>query len=266
MWLCKVSILTLEVSKGLSELNRQRIWKTVPKYLFDCILFPHLLVGSGHYTALAHLWPLLSLQSQTRTQSRGTMQSLRRSFSRRVKRNSPRSTRSTPVMTTSGAVDWTRFHNPCDGFASPKQPSPFLVLPEKLAEAQRRFATLQNELQSSLDAQRESWANGRGLRRRKTVFALSQQERCKHRNIKDLQLAFSEFYLSLILLQNYQVSLHKWPVGTRQLSPFISRVSPAESLHIVQVKEKDVQASSAFKAQCRVLQEVSYRRRCRLTC
>ncbi|XP_063741606.1 xenotropic and polytropic retrovirus receptor 1 homolog isoform X2 [Eleginops maclovinus] len=75
---------------------------------------------------------------------------------------------------------------------------------EKLAEAQRRFATLQNELQSSLDAQRESWANGQGLRKRKTVFALSQQERCKHRNIKDLQLAFSEFYLSLILLQNYQ--------------------------------------------------------------
>lgn len=75
---------------------------------------------------------------------------------------------------------------------------------EKLAEAQRRFATLQNELQSSLDAQRESLANSRGLRRRKTVFALSQQERCKHRNIKDLQLAFSEFYLSLILLQNYQ--------------------------------------------------------------
>ncbi|XP_055007555.1 xenotropic and polytropic retrovirus receptor 1 homolog isoform X2 [Boleophthalmus pectinirostris] len=73
---------------------------------------------------------------------------------------------------------------------------------EKLAEAQRRFATLQNELQSSLDAQRESAAIG--LRRRKTVFALSQKERCKHRNIKDLQLAFSEFYLSLILLQNYQ--------------------------------------------------------------
>lgn len=84
-----------------------------------------------------------------------------------------------------------------------------LFPPEKLAEAQRRFATLQNELQSSLDAQRESWANGRGLRRRKTVFALSQQERCKHRNIKDLQLAFSEFYLSLILLQNYQVQTER---------------------------------------------------------
>ncbi|XP_071373078.1 xenotropic and polytropic retrovirus receptor 1a isoform X2 [Centroberyx affinis] len=74
---------------------------------------------------------------------------------------------------------------------------------EKLAEAQRRFATLQNELQSSLDAQRESNAPP-GLRKRKTVFHLSQEERCKHRNIKDLQLAFSEFYLSLILLQNYQ--------------------------------------------------------------
>ncbi|XP_056133707.1 xenotropic and polytropic retrovirus receptor 1a isoform X1 [Lampris incognitus] len=74
---------------------------------------------------------------------------------------------------------------------------------EKLAEAQRRFATLQNELQSTLDAQRESNAPP-VLRKRKTVFHLSQEERCKHRNIKDLQLAFSEFYLSLILLQNYQ--------------------------------------------------------------
>uniref|UniRef100_A0AAR2L1Y2 SPX domain-containing protein n=1 Tax=Pygocentrus nattereri TaxID=42514 RepID=A0AAR2L1Y2_PYGNA len=74
---------------------------------------------------------------------------------------------------------------------------------EKLAEAQRRFATLQNELQSSLDAQRES--NAPSLRnRRKTVFPLTHEERNKHRNIKDLKLAFSEFYLSLILLQNYQ--------------------------------------------------------------
>ncbi|XP_035378086.1 xenotropic and polytropic retrovirus receptor 1a [Electrophorus electricus] len=74
---------------------------------------------------------------------------------------------------------------------------------EKLAEAQRRFATLQNELQSSLDAQRENSAPG--LRhRRKTVFPLSNEERNQHRNIKDLKLAFSEFYLSLILLQNYQ--------------------------------------------------------------
>lgn len=81
------------------------------------------------------------------------------------------------------------------------------VFVEKLAEAQRRFATLQNELQSSLDAQRES--NAPGLRnRRKTVFPLTNEERNKHRNIKDLKLAFSEFYLSLILLQNYQASLN----------------------------------------------------------
>lgn len=78
---------------------------------------------------------------------------------------------------------------------------------EKLAEAQRRFATLQNELQSSLDAQRESIAPP-SLRKRKTMFNMSQEERCKHHNIKDLKLAFSEFYLSLILLQNYQVSAH----------------------------------------------------------
>ncbi|XP_069050441.1 xenotropic and polytropic retrovirus receptor 1a isoform X2 [Lepisosteus oculatus] len=75
---------------------------------------------------------------------------------------------------------------------------------EKLAEAQRRFATLQNELQSSLDAQRESSTPPGLRRRRKTVFHLSHEERVKYRNIKDLQLAFSEFYLSLILLQNYQ--------------------------------------------------------------
>uniref|UniRef100_A0A2K6KAM1 Solute carrier family 53 member 1 n=1 Tax=Rhinopithecus bieti TaxID=61621 RepID=A0A2K6KAM1_RHIBE len=74
----------------------------------------------------------------------------------------------------------------------------------KLAEAQRRFATLQNELQSSLDAQKESTGVTTLRQRRKPVFHLSHEERVQHRNIKDLKLAFSEFYLSLILLQNYQ--------------------------------------------------------------
>uniref|UniRef100_A0A6I8SS68 Xenotropic and polytropic retrovirus receptor 1 homolog n=1 Tax=Xenopus tropicalis TaxID=8364 RepID=A0A6I8SS68_XENTR len=78
------------------------------------------------------------------------------------------------------------------------------LLLEKLAEAQRRSATLQNELQSSLDAQRESSAIPGLRQRRKAVFALTHEERVQHRNIKDLKLAFSEFYLSLILLQNYQ--------------------------------------------------------------
>ncbi|GAA6079567.1 xenotropic and polytropic retrovirus receptor 1a, partial [Tachysurus ichikawai] len=71
---------------------------------------------------------------------------------------------------------------------------------EKLAEAQRRFSTLQNELQTSVDAQRESIMG----KSRKTGLALSNEERNKQGNIKDLKLAFSEFYLSLILLQNYQ--------------------------------------------------------------
>ncbi|XP_064416000.1 solute carrier family 53 member 1 isoform X3 [Latimeria chalumnae] len=75
---------------------------------------------------------------------------------------------------------------------------------EKLAEAQRRFATLQNELQSSLDAQRESSNLSTVRQRRKKVFHLSHEARVHHRNLKDLKLAFSEFYLSLILLQNYQ--------------------------------------------------------------
>ncbi|XP_070602379.1 solute carrier family 53 member 1 isoform X2 [Erythrolamprus reginae] len=75
---------------------------------------------------------------------------------------------------------------------------------EKLAEAQRRFATLQNELQSTLDAQKETSGVTTLRQRKMPVFHLSHEERVQHRNIKDLKLAFSEFYLSLILLQNYQ--------------------------------------------------------------
>lgn len=106
---------------------------------------------------------------------------------------------------------------------------------EKLAEAQRRFATLQNELQSSLDAQRESNASP-GLRKRKTRFHLSQEERCKHHNIKDLKLAFSEFYLSLILLQNYQVfsastySDHERLITLCYLQSFDQTTYPFQSL------------------------------------
>lgn len=77
--------------------------------------------------------------------------------------------------------------------------------PEKLAEAQRRFTTLRTELQSTLDAQKEASGASTLPRRRKPVFHLSHEERVQHRNIRDLKLAFSELYLSLILLQNYQV-------------------------------------------------------------
>lgn len=57
-----------------------------------------------------------------------------------------------------------------------------------MAEATRKFATLRNELSSSLEQ--------KGKVKRKTDVPA--------RKINDLKLAFSEFYLSLILLQNYQ--------------------------------------------------------------
>ncbi|XP_066155139.1 solute carrier family 53 member 1 [Euwallacea fornicatus] len=62
---------------------------------------------------------------------------------------------------------------------------------EKLAEATRKFATLTSELKDSLDNIRL----GPNKRDKRKVPA---------RKLQDLKLAFSEFYLSLILLQNYQ--------------------------------------------------------------
>ncbi|ERE73658.1 putative xenotropic and polytropic retrovirus receptor 1 like protein [Cricetulus griseus] len=115
-----------------------------------------------------------------RIQLRDILPSLKKSFSKPVKRNLPKSTHFIQIKLKA------------------------LSILEKLAEAQRRFATLQNELQSSLDAQRESIGVTTLRQRRKPVFHLSHEERVQHRNIKDLKLAFSEFYLSLILLQNYQ--------------------------------------------------------------
>ncbi|XP_050300650.1 xenotropic and polytropic retrovirus receptor 1 [Anthonomus grandis grandis] len=62
---------------------------------------------------------------------------------------------------------------------------------EKLAEATRKFATLKSELKDSLDQIRF----GHGKRGKKRIPT---------RKLQDLKLAFSEFYLMLILLQNYQ--------------------------------------------------------------
>ncbi|CAG4993477.1 unnamed protein product [Colias eurytheme] len=62
---------------------------------------------------------------------------------------------------------------------------------EKLAEATRKYATLQSELKSRFDTikPKSGGDNKKAIPRRK---------------IQELKLAFSEFYLSLILLQNYQ--------------------------------------------------------------
>ncbi|XP_064420202.1 solute carrier family 53 member 1-like [Latimeria chalumnae] len=73
---------------------------------------------------------------------------------------------------------------------------------EKLAEAQRRLATLQCELEAVLEGQKEDIITLSGQQRR--VFYRSLRHKAQHKTLCDLKLAFSELYLSLILLQNYQ--------------------------------------------------------------
>jgi SPX domain protein involved in polyphosphate accumulation len=68
---------------------------------------------------------------------------------------------------------------------------------EKMAEATRKFAALQNELRISLDDSKNS--NKTSLRQK-----TAGRQNVPTRKIQELKLAFSEFYLSLILLQNYQ--------------------------------------------------------------
>ncbi|CAB4030856.1 Xenotropic and polytropic retrovirus receptor 1-like, partial [Paramuricea clavata] len=78
---------------------------------------------------------------------------------------------------------------------------------EKIAEAQRKFTTLKNEAEcggylsakSSLNQIRRGAVSGQILDPNvKKLLAKT------HRKAKNLKLAFSEFYLSLVLLQNFQ--------------------------------------------------------------
>ncbi|XP_014487113.1 PREDICTED: xenotropic and polytropic retrovirus receptor 1 isoform X2 [Dinoponera quadriceps] len=66
---------------------------------------------------------------------------------------------------------------------------------EKLAEATRKYAALQSELKTALELQQ-----GGGKHKEKA----SAKPLLPGRKLRELKLAFSEFYLSLILLQNYQ--------------------------------------------------------------
>lgn len=67
---------------------------------------------------------------------------------------------------------------------------------EKLAEATRKYATLQSELkQSTKDETKAKLLTFQRGEKKVPIPA---------RKLQDLKLAFSEFYLSLILLQNYQ--------------------------------------------------------------
>lgn len=77
---------------------------------------------------------------------------------------------------------------------------------EKFAEATRKFSTLNAELQE-FSQHEEKQTNSSLRRRRSSVHVLLRDKNTKALNTRkmhDLKLAFSEFYLSLILLQNYQ--------------------------------------------------------------
>ncbi|XP_072018125.1 LOW QUALITY PROTEIN: xenotropic and polytropic retrovirus receptor 1 homolog [Amphiura filiformis] len=77
---------------------------------------------------------------------------------------------------------------------------------EKVAEAMRNFAQLQDEIRQVDSRRCTRWRAP--ARRRSTVFAKPRLELDKNKSqrqkLADVKLAFSEFYLSLILLQNYQ--------------------------------------------------------------
>lgn len=70
---------------------------------------------------------------------------------------------------------------------------------EKLAEATRKYGNLKSELAEAL----ENEYKGKQGFFKKTPKLLQKRD-VPARKLQELKLAFSEFYLSLILLQNYQ--------------------------------------------------------------
>jgi hypothetical protein len=87
-----------------------------------------------------------------------------------------------------------QFFNYCDGELTKIN----TFYSEKLAEATRKYAGLRSELS---EAQNEGITSEKFQRARKTLL---QRKKKDVRKIQELKLAFSEFYLSLVLLQNYQ--------------------------------------------------------------
>ena len=74
---------------------------------------------------------------------------------------------------------------------------------EKLAEATRKFAALKSELASTTEPHTTE-NRLLGMFGRKTGDSTTYKEKVPTRKLQDLKLAFSEYYLSLVLLQNYQ--------------------------------------------------------------
>lgn len=86
-----------------------------------------------------------------------------------------------------------------------------LSLAEKEAEAARTFAQLQDELRQ-VEAPSRPRNMQEKIRRKSSFFLIEFQPNEERENVKsnkrqiaDLKLAFTEFYLSLVLIQNYQV-------------------------------------------------------------
>lgn len=75
------------------------------------------------------------------------------------------------------------------------------VFSEKLAEATRRFASLNNELSEILSVSEDAQTGTSKIRYRNHIL---HKKPVSARKLQELKLAFSEFYLFLILLQNYQ--------------------------------------------------------------
>ena len=74
---------------------------------------------------------------------------------------------------------------------------------EKLAEATRKFAALKSELSCQYDHHNPKGHSDNNFFRLKKT-SKPKEEKLPPRKLQDLKLAFSEYYLSLVLLQNYQ--------------------------------------------------------------
>ena len=78
---------------------------------------------------------------------------------------------------------------------------------EKIAEADRKFHTLKSELHLTC-SMKTTLSLSTMVKSNKAQLAPKSSKKMegkKQKTIADLKLAFSEFYLSLVLIQNYQV-------------------------------------------------------------
>lgn len=81
----------------------------------------------------------------------------------------------------------------------------YFAAAEKLAEAQRKYSALRSEMIELTAEEADGGAGGGwGARYRHRLKRTALAGRAPVRKMQDLKLAFSEFYLGLILLQNYQ--------------------------------------------------------------